>query len=1068
MKNLFARFALAAVLGSLFITLQPVLAQGTAFTYQGRLNVNGTPANGSFDLTFSLFETNSGGTAAAGPVTNLATAVSNGLFTTTIDFGAAAFNGLNNWLQIAARTNGGSAFSTLAPRQRITPAPYAIYSEISSLADNVLASSVSPAQLNTPAPPVSGQVLAFSGGGLVWTNPASGGSAWSLTGNAGTTGADFLGTTDDEPLQLRVNNTVGLALYPGPNNTIDLAVGPGAEFEMGAEGVNVFGGYYGGFNTVYPNYSTIAGGFNNTINSGSPESVIAGGQGNVISGGTSAIGGGYYNTVSGQGGAIPGGFNNVVAGSYGFAAGIGAQASNSGAFVWADNSGGTFTSTSNNQFSVRALGGVRFVTGGAGMTIDGQSVSPGGGGGSGSAWSLTGNAGTVPGVDFLGTTDNEPLELWVNGMQAFTLEPAGGQVNVVGGVGSSAPGASGGTISGGIQNTVSNLYPAVGGGEYNTAGGNGATVGGGYNNTATGNQSTIAGGTGNFATATGAVVGGGGYDGTTLLPNTASGAASTIAGGIANNAFYYAAVGGGWGNYAGGYYSAIVGGYSNNASTTGAFVGGGYFNTASGFASMVPGGLESVASGSYSFAAGDSAVAANNGAFVWADASSGAAFSSTANNQFNVRAYGGVRFVTGGAGMTLDGVPVVPGGGGGGSASNAWLLTGNAGADPADGYFLGTTDANGLELHVNANRGLRLDYVSEEYGFLESSYGVNVNGGYWENVISNAIGATIAGGGNGAQAGDKFFSYPNVVEGDFGTIGGGYGNTAGNTATVPGGYGNIATGTGSFAAGQNAQALDDACFVWGDGSATMQDNGPNRFDALASAGAGFWSTPSTSTLYVASSGFVGINQNFPQQQLEVNGAFMMVDGVQGTQSYIGNGGSGNDVEVGSLKSGITAVSMYNHTDNAYMHVYCSSITIEGGSDLAEPFPISSGQEAVPEGAVVIIDEEHPGKLKMSDQPYDTRVAGVVSGAKGLNPGIQMQQQGLLEGGKNVALTGRVYVQAEASNGSIKPGDLLTTSAAPGRAMRVNDHSKAEGAILGKAMTGLKEGQGMILMLVTLQ
>jgi hypothetical protein len=105
---------------------------------------------------------------------------------------------------------------------------------------------------------------------------------------------------------------------------------------------------------------------------------------------------------------------------------------------------------------------------------------------------------------------------------------------------------------------------------------------------------------------------------------------------------------------------------------------------------------------------------------------------------------------------------------------------------------------------------------------------------------------------------------------------------------------------------------------------------------------------------------------------------------------------------------------------------------------------------------------------LTDQPYDTRVAGVVSGANGINPGIQMQQQGLLEGGKNVALTGRVYVQADTSNGDIKPGDLLTTSSTPGRAMRVSDHARAQGAILGKAMTALKTGRGMVLVLVTLQ
>jgi hypothetical protein len=80
----------------------------------------------------------------------------------------------------------------------------------------------------------------------------------------------------------------------------------------------------------------------------------------------------------------------------------------------------------------------------------------------------------------------------------------------------------------------------------------------------------------------------------------------------------------------------------------------------------------------------------------------------------------------------------------------------------------------------------------------------------------------------------------------------------------------------------------------------------------------------------------------------------------------------------------------------------------------------------------------------------------------------MQQQDMLGGGRNVALTGRVYVQADTSNGAIHPGDLLTTSAIPGRAMRVTDHPRAQGAILGKAMTSLESGEGMVLVLVTLQ
>jgi hypothetical protein len=144
----------------------------------------------------------------------------------------------------------------------------------------------------------------------------------------------------------------------------------------------------------------------------------------------------------------------------------------------------------------------------------------------------------------------------------------------------------------------------------------------------------------------------------------------------------------------------------------------------------------------------------------------------------------------------------------------------------------------------------------------------------------------------------------------------------------------------------------------------------------------------------------------------------------------------------------------------------STLTIRGGADLAEPFQLSS--TAIAKGSVVIIDPENPGKLKLSDQSYDQRVAGVVSGANGINPGISLHQEGLLEGGQNVALSGRVYVLADAENGAIQPGDLLTTSDTPGHAMKVSNHYKAQGATLGKAMSGLKEGKGLVLVLVTLQ
>lgn len=142
------------------------------------------------------------------------------------------------------------------------------------------------------------------------------------------------------------------------------------------------------------------------------------------------------------------------------------------------------------------------------------------------------------------------------------------------------------------------------------------------------------------------------------------------------------------------------------------------------------------------------------------------------------------------------------------------------------------------------------------------------------------------------------------------------------------------------------------------------------------------------------------------------------------------------------------------------------LQITGGADVAEPFKMS--HEKIPEGAVVIIDEENAGQLKLSESAYDKRVAGIVSGANGLKPGISLSQQGITEGAQNVALSGRVYVLADATNSQIKPGDLLTTSDTPGHAMKVTDHTRAQGAIIGKAMSAMKDGKGMVLVLVTLQ
>jgi hypothetical protein len=144
------------------------------------------------------------------------------------------------------------------------------------------------------------------------------------------------------------------------------------------------------------------------------------------------------------------------------------------------------------------------------------------------------------------------------------------------------------------------------------------------------------------------------------------------------------------------------------------------------------------------------------------------------------------------------------------------------------------------------------------------------------------------------------------------------------------------------------------------------------------------------------------------------------------------------------------------------------LVLTGGADLAEPFDIA-GAEALQAGYVVVIDENNPGQLRMTDQPYDRKVAGCVSGAGGVEPGLVMEDEGsAAQGDFPVALSGRVYCWVDASYGAIQPGDLLTTSPTPGHAMLASDLDRAGGAILGKAMGTLLEGTGLVLVLVTLQ
>ena len=145
----------------------------------------------------------------------------------------------------------------------------------------------------------------------------------------------------------------------------------------------------------------------------------------------------------------------------------------------------------------------------------------------------------------------------------------------------------------------------------------------------------------------------------------------------------------------------------------------------------------------------------------------------------------------------------------------------------------------------------------------------------------------------------------------------------------------------------------------------------------------------------------------------------------------------------------------------------SVLQITGGSDLAERFETSDGA-AVEPGTVMSIDPANPGHLTVSSKSYDRKVAGVVSGAGDVATGLVLHQEGVLEGDTVVAIAGRVYVKADATSGPIVPGDLLTTADRPGYAMVATDDDRSHGAVIGKAMTGLESGTGLVLVLINLQ
>ena len=579
----------------------PAFAQGTAFTYQGRLDDGVGQASGIYDLRFTIFDVASGGTQQGDSLTNAAVTVSNGLFTVALDFGPGVFTGADRWLEIAVRTNGGGDFTALTPRQKITAAPYAIYAGGAATAATAtsvpwLALSGVPPGLadgvddNTLYSPGSGLNLAGTIFSLDinFTDPRY----WKLTGNAGTTpGVNFLGTTDNQALELKANNARALRLEPTTNSPNVIGGWERNYVAPGVVGATIAGGGGNDFdalpqtNQVSTDFSTVAGGLGNRITFGvQPASGI-----------WSAIGGGAFNQIDmASRAAIAGGQQNQIV--------LGAD--------WAAIGGGWSNVVSSSDFATIAGGlgnhielnsHAATIAGGVHHTIEAQANYASIGGGTNNVIQRGASGSTIGGgkVHTIGTNAANATigggtgNLIMSDTSASTI--AGGWNNVI------RTNSDSTVIAGGYANDIreSAQYASIQGGAGNTIhrGGFAATIGGGNVNTiqSNANNATISGGGQNIISnnADYATIGGGG--GNRVETNAQY---TTIAGGSTHTIRANAS------------YASIGGGYANVISTDAdyATVGGGYASLVASNAdyATIPGGRYAAANnyGQLAYASG--------------------------------------------------------------------------------------------------------------------------------------------------------------------------------------------------------------------------------------------------------------------------------------------------------------------------------------------------------------------------------------------------------------------------------------------------------------------------------
>ncbi|MBE7457559.1 MAG: hypothetical protein KJ057_02700 [Phycisphaerae bacterium] len=508
------------------------------------------------------------------------------------------------------------------------------------------------------------------------------------------------------------------------------------------------------------------------------------------------------------------------------------------------------------------------------------------------------------------------------------------------------------------------------------------------------------------------------FGGVTLNPNRVTDNGSTVGGGILNLAgnsneiiddAHFATVAGGYANHAGGAYSTVAGGQGNYAGDSFSVVGGGSTNNASGSASVVGGGYINLATGSQSGVLGG--------------------YLNEASGDYSAVLGGVFNRATGDFGMCLGGVENI-------AAGNYSLAAG------IRAY------ANHLGTFV-WNDATTVPFESA----MEHTFIVRASGGVGINTNDPTSPFTVAGTIESKSGGFKF----------------------------PDGTVQVTAATGGSLWQQNGNDM-----YYNSGEIGLGNNSPRtrlHVGALTtfeeSSGTNFTQGNFGCNLYYKNGQYaqldnnkIGLNFNLnPDTQIGQEFRFDRVDQ---------NGGNLRSLaRIGSQTTYFIAdrVGIRTTTPDATLHVNGTTRTtvleITGGSDIAEPFNVNGAEgpgAAIEPGMVVAIDPSCAGELRLADQPYDTRVAGVISGAGGVNPGMTLTQTGSIADGVHpVALTGRVYCWVDAdAGGAVRPGDMLTTSATPGHAMKASSRKRAHGAIIGKAMSSLDSGKGLVLVMVNLQ